>query len=255
MTSRKAWKNLVLLTAGWQAASPWLGLAFALRGWRPWADQMKAMTPKVDCQQANAVEAWVRRVVVAHGLCPWADGALRQGSLAVVSLFEDEEEQVAAALVSHAQLLALQHPPEGAGATTLLVAPRCEKLLDFEGYLELCDWVEEAFSELDLIGKVQMAAFHPDFRFNGSDAADCANFVGRAPYPAFHLLREEEVSAALASFHLVDREPFQGPEEVGAFIAERNARFLRNRGREACLRSVRACDVSDLPRGQGKDAW
>lgn len=185
---------------------------------------MKAMTPKVDCQQANAVEAWVRRVVVAHGLCPWADGALRQGSLAVVSLFEDEEEQVAAALVSHAQLLALQHPPEGAGATTLLVAPRCEKLLDFEGYLELCDWVEEAFSELDLIGKVQMAAFHPDFRFNGSDAADCANFVGRAPYPAFHLLREEEVSAALASFHLVDREPFQGPEEVGAFIAERNAR-------------------------------
>ncbi|CAE7369566.1 UTR2 [Symbiodinium sp. CCMP2456] len=163
-------------------------------------------------------------------------------------------EQVAAALVSHAQLLALQHPPEGAGATTLIVAPRCEKLLDFEGYLELCDWVEEAFSELDLIGKVQMAAFHPDFRFNGSDAADCANFVGRAPYPAFHLLREEEVSAALASFHLVDREPFQGPEEVGAFIAERNARFLRNRGREACLRSVRACDVSDLPRGQGKDA-
>ncbi|CAE7242045.1 UTR2 [Symbiodinium necroappetens] len=142
--------------------------------------------------QANAVEAWVRRVVVAHGLCPWADGALRQGSLAVVSLFEDEEEQVAAALVSHAQLLALQQPPEGAGATTLLVAPRCEKLLDFEGYLELCDWVEEAFSELDLIGKVQMAAFHPDFRFNGSDAADCANFVGRAPYPAFHLLREEE---------------------------------------------------------------
>ncbi|OLP91234.1 Light-harvesting complex I LH38 protein [Symbiodinium microadriaticum] len=36
----------------------------------------------------------------------------------------------------------------------------------------------------------------------------------------------KEVSAALASFHLVDREPFQGPEEVGAFIAERNARHL-----------------------------
>ncbi|CAE7434555.1 unnamed protein product [Symbiodinium natans] len=163
---------------------------------------------------------------------------------------ESEQEEVAAALVTHAQLLALQRPPQDEGATTLLVAPRCPKLRDFEDYLELCSWVEEAFSEGNLIGKVQMAVFHPYFRFNGSDAADCANFVGRAPHPAFHLLREEEVSAALAGFHLAGKDAFQDPEAVGKFIAERNARFLREQGGEACLRDLRACAASDSIREQ-----
>ena len=37
---------------------------------------------------------------------------------------------------------------------------------------------------------------------DAEDAADCANFVGRAPYPAFHLLREEECIGLL---HAVDK--------------------------------------------------
>mmetsp|Transcript_8025 Transcript_8025/g.14608 ORF Transcript_8025/g.14608 Transcript_8025/m.14608 type:complete len:229 (-) Transcript_8025:8-694(-) len=197
--------------------------------WRPWAEQVEDLAGQADCEQASAVAAWVTRVVIGHGLCPWAEGALRQGSLAVVSLPEAMEEEVAAALITHAQLLAAQNPPAGQGATTLLVAPRCSRLRDFEGYLELCGWVEDALAESGLNGQVQMATFHPNFQFEGSEEGDCANFVGRAPFPAFHLLREKEVSSALASFRC--EHPFQGPEEVGEFVATRNARFLREHGR------------------------
>lgn len=65
----------------------------------------------------------------------------------------------------------------------------------------------------------------------GRDAAD---FVGRAPVPAFHLLREEQVSLALSSLG-ADKEA------VGRQIAERNARHLRRRGWAACLADLRAC--------------
>ncbi|CAL1164922.1 unnamed protein product [Cladocopium goreaui] len=142
--------------------------------------------------QAKAVAQWVRRVVVRHGLCPWAEEALRRGSLAVVTLDEESEEEVAAAVLAHAQLLAgLGTSPTA--ATTLLVAPKCGSLQDFEVYLHLCAWLEEAFEELELNGKVQLATFHPDFRFADSAGPnDAADFVGRAPAPAFHLLREKE---------------------------------------------------------------
>ncbi|OLP91235.1 hypothetical protein AK812_SmicGene27084 [Symbiodinium microadriaticum] len=119
--------------------------------------------------QANAVEAWADEDSASQDGAVWkVEKKVRADSLGDADIQFNID-----LLVNEMQFMdALQHPPEGAGATTLLVAPRCEKLLDFE---------------------VQMAAFHPDFRFNGSDAADCANFVGRAPYPAFHLLREEAI--------------------------------------------------------------
>ncbi|CAJ1344865.1 unnamed protein product [Effrenium voratum] len=81
--------------------------------------------------QGRALSTWVERVVVRQGLCPWAEGALRSGGLAVVSLEESQEEEVAAAVLAHAQLLAAKLPAK-ASATTLLVAPRCEVLRRFE---------------------------------------------------------------------------------------------------------------------------
>lgn len=193
----------------------WQSKCSQLEPWRPWAEQLQGSS---DSEQAKAVAQWVRRVVVRHGLCPWAEEALRRGSLAVVTLDEESEEEVAAAVLAHAQLLAgLGTSPTA--ATTLLVAPKCGSLQDFEVYLHLCAWLEEAFEELELNGKVQLATFHPDFRFADSAGPnDAADFVGRAPAPAFHLLREKEVSAALASFPL-RRECHEGNPQLMMFGA------------------------------------
>ncbi|CAK9043072.1 Hypothetical protein SCF082_LOCUS24685 [Durusdinium trenchii] len=147
------------------------------------------------------------------------------------------EDTVAAAVLTHAQLLA-QQPPKSR-CSTLLVAPQCHALEDFEVYLELCAWLEEAFTELNLNGQVQMATFHPQFRFGDSVGSDAADFVNRAPWAAFHLLREEEVSAALASFRVPGTATFDDPEAVGEFISDRNARFLRARGYQKCLQDLR----------------
>ena len=58
---------------------------------------------------------------------------------------------------------------------------------------------------------------------DAEDAADCANFVSRAPYPAFHLLREEECIGLL---HAVDKRVtgFELPVCLSAFWSSRVTR-------------------------------
>jgi hypothetical protein len=43
----------------------------------------------------------------------------------------------------------------------------------------------------------QLVAFHPHFVFGGEDESDAGNFVNRSPFPALHLLRQADVTAAL----------------------------------------------------------
>jgi hypothetical protein len=50
-------------------------------------------------------------------------------------------------------------------------------------------------------GIYQIASFHPDYCFADSDVDDPANYTNRAPYPIFHLLREQSMESALAHFN------------------------------------------------------
>jgi hypothetical protein len=51
---------------------------------------------------------------------------------------------------------------------------------------------------------LQVASFHPSYRFSGSREQDIENYTNRSPYPMLHLLREASVARAVASFPGVD---------------------------------------------------
>jgi hypothetical protein len=53
---------------------------------------------------------------------------------------------------------------------------------------------------MQLEGTVQIASFHPDFQFGGTDADDITNYTNRAPYPCLHLLREASIDRAVAAY-------------------------------------------------------
>ena len=74
-------------------------------------------------------------------------------------------------------------------------------------------------AEHELEGVIQVAHFHPDFQFEGTDADDVTNFTNRAPYPVLHLLREDSVERAVAS---------EGGDAEA--IVERNLKTLRDLG-------------------------
>lgn len=89
---------------------------------------------------------------------------------------------------------------------------------DFSDYLKLVKKAEQLLTKYDLDGIYQVASFHPDYCFSGSDETDPANYTNRSIYPMLHILREESVSKAL--------DVFPDPEE----IPNRNIDFARKKG-------------------------
>lgn len=200
-----------------------------------------------------AMRTWIEKVVVGHKLCPFAAVALASGALALVSLHEDREVEVAAKVVTHAQVLAECGAHMPGGATTIAIAPHCKTLRVFEDYLGVCELIDEALDRAGLSGVVELFRFHPDFRFADSapqmGEEDPADFVMRSPIPVFHLQLEAKHGAALHRYAqmCVDTGEAQelDPEAAGQAISDRNAAFLRARGLSACVADLKAC--KDLP--------
>ncbi len=139
---------------------------------------------------------WLERAVIGLNLCPFAKAVHAKGQIhyAVsratqpVELLDDLKKE----------LNSLLAPDPAARDTTLLIVSRClNDFLDFNDFLAQADAV---LAELDLQGVVQIASFHPQFQFAGTQADDITNATNRAPYPTLHLLREDSVDRAVAAF-------------------------------------------------------
>ncbi len=148
------------------------------------------------CRELGDTRRWLERAVIGLNLCPFAKVVHVKGQIhyAVsratqpVELLDDLKKELNS-------LLALD---PGARDTTLLIVSRClNDFLDFNDFLAQADAV---LAELDLQGVVQIASFHPQFQFAGTQADDITNSTNRAPYPTLHLLREDSVDRAVAAF-------------------------------------------------------
>mmetsp|Transcript_29631 Transcript_29631/g.62310 ORF Transcript_29631/g.62310 Transcript_29631/m.62310 type:complete len:418 (-) Transcript_29631:48-1301(-) len=136
---------------------------------------------------------YLRDVIIQYNLCPFASHPLRENNIKVATVRGSDDDFVAASIAY--ELAALSG--EDVRGTTLLVAPEYYPD-DFERYLRLVQCMEEDFmEEHKLKGIVQIAPFHPKFRFEGSEEDDVDNFTNRSPYPMFHILREDEVAIAV----------------------------------------------------------
>jgi len=140
--------------------------------------------------------AWVERAVIGLQLCPFAKAPQVKGQVRYVVSEAVDADALLIDLVDELKLLAAA--PADRIETTLLVHPRA--FTDFEDHNDFLEIAEAALVALDLEGVIQIASFHPDFRFAGSEPDDIANATNRSPYPTLHLLREESIERALATF-------------------------------------------------------
>jgi len=69
--------------------------------------------------------------------------------------------------------------------------------LDFNDFLGKAD---KLLAKMKLEGTLQLANFHPQYQFAGTEPDDITNFTNRAPYPTLHLLRESSIDQAVAAF-------------------------------------------------------
>ena len=140
--------------------------------------------------------AWVERAVIGLQLCPFAKAPQVKGQVRYRVSDAADAESLLRCLVDELRLIAAE-PPDRI-ETTLLIHPRV--LTDFEDHNDFLEVAEAALVELDLEGVIQIASFHPDYRFADSELDDVANATNRSPHPTLHLLREESIERALATF-------------------------------------------------------
>ncbi len=164
---------------------------------------------------------WVKEFVIGLSLCPFASAPMRAGLVHVAVSKATEEQQLARDLASEAEGLLARSRAER--ETTLLVAPFM--LQEFDEFLDFVAEVEWLWEEANLDGILQLASFHPDYRFADSPKDDPANATNRSPFPLLHLLREDSVTEVLRNH----------PDPDG--IPRRNIELLRHLG-EAGIRRV-----------------
>jgi hypothetical protein len=137
------------------------------------------------------VEQWVNDFVIALNLCPFASTALKRQSVNIVVAGSRAVEACLQQMVDEADKLV----SDDQQATTLLVLP--EGYEDFSDYLDLLSMANALLESIELDGIIQIASFHPQYQFEGTQLNERGNWTNRAPYPILHLLTEQSVSTAV----------------------------------------------------------
>jgi len=174
----------------------------------------------------EATREWIRSVVIGLELCPFARGVVEGGRVRVA--LSDATEPAALLADLDRELAHLLRTPVVDLDTTLLVHPAA--LADFDAYNDFLDLGEALLRERGCDGVVQLASFHPDYRFAGVPPGDPANWTNRSPHPMLHLLREQSVTDALSAW---GGDP--------AAISVINGGRLRRLGAEALGRELERC--------------
>lgn len=176
-------------------------------------------TPRPDAAPDHAeilaaTRHWLTRAVIGLNLCPFAKSVhvKRQIRYAI-----SEATGLEGVLIDlEAELKALDAADPDELDTTLLILPRA--FADFLDFNDITYFADRLLGQLGLEGTLQIASFHPQYQFEGTEPNDIENYTNRAPYPILHLLREASIERAVEAF----------PD--AAEIYERNQATLRRLG-------------------------
>ena len=167
-----------------------------------------------------ATREWLEKAVIGLNLCPFAKAVHAGNQIRYAVSDAQTREALLADLGRELQMLVAADRADV--ETTLLIHPPV--LVDFLDYNDFLDIADAAVEKLGFAGTIQIASFHPQYRFADTEPDAIENFSNRSPYPMLHLLREESVEHAIAAFPDVARIP------------ERNIETLRSIGHDGWRR-------------------
>jgi hypothetical protein len=155
---------------------------------------MSTTSPRGDA--IAATRRWLERAVIGLNLCPFAKAVHLKQQIRWVESAATNPETLRDELLRELELL--RDTPTEQVETTLLIHPQV--LGDFDDYNDFLDVADAALVQLGLEGELQIASFHPDYRFAGTEPDDIENHSNRSPFPTLHLLRESSIERAVAAF-------------------------------------------------------
>ena len=173
-------------------------------------------------QYLQPVKQWVESMVVGLNLCPFAKRELVKNRVR----FQLSEAKTTAALLAELKDEIVRLDENDSIETTLLIHPLV--LDDFFDYNQFLDSADRLLQELDRDGIYQIASFHPDYQFGGTEPEDVENYSNRAPYPILHLLREDSLDAAIANYKNSDLIPTKNIALLESIGLEKVQAMLKN---------------------------
>ena len=151
-------------------------------------------------QVLAATRHWLEKAVIGLNLCPFAKAVYVKNQVRLVVSKARHADDLLEELDRELDLLVAT--PADEIDTTMLIHPTLfDDFLDFNDFLEVAEGVVD---EHGLDGVIQLASFHPQFQFDGTEPDDISNYTNRAPFAVLHLLREESVERAVEAFPQAD---------------------------------------------------
>jgi hypothetical protein len=170
---------------------------------------------------------WISSFVIGLGLCPFAQRVFDAGRIRYSVSRAHDKDALSIDLSRELQLLLAS--PSTQIETTLLIHPLV--LGNFLDYNDFLGVVDQLLEELRLRGAIQVASFHPQYRFAGTEPDAAENYTNRSPYSMLHLLREASVSQVA-----------DASDEV-LKIPRRNIQTMRSLGQEHIRKRLRALEA------------
>lgn len=139
---------------------------------------------------------WLESAVIGLNLCPFAKAVYIKDQIRFIVSNAETSADLLKELEVELDFLHTADPV--LIDTTLLIHPFV--LGDFLDYNDFLDDADDLLQRQGLEGDIQIASFHPDYQFAGTDATDITNYSNRSPYPTLHLLREDSIDRAVEAF-------------------------------------------------------
>ena len=159
---------------------------------------------------------WIAEVVIGCNFCPFASREFMRETIRYEVLYMASLKVILSTVMKMFHQLDVDENTE----TSFLVLPGSFK--SFDAYLQLVELTETLLEKENYEGIYQVAGFHPEYLFAGSNAEDPSNYTNRSPYPMLHFLREKSVGKAVDNYPAIN----QLTESNIAFTKEKGLKYM-----------------------------
>ncbi len=173
-----------------------------------------------------STKKWVSNFVIRLNMCPFALHPFENDRIKYAVCNSRIVEDWVKHFINECNTL-IETPKEDISTTLIIIANGLDL---FDDYLDIVETFEEMIEYSGANKILQLATFHPQYQFEGTTYNDVTNYTNRSPYPIFHLLRTEEVSAAIEHYGNTKQIPIKnkklllemGLEKILAFFPKTN---------------------------------
>lgn len=158
----------------------------------------------------DLTKRWIKSVVLDLNLCPFAHKVFEESQINYVLFEGNDLSKLTNVLWKELSVLAFD---EEVNYTTSFIILK-DLGGDFFDYLDIVEYANDILNDSEASDLIQIAEFHPDYMFQGTQPNDVENYTNRAPFPMLHLLKEKEVSNALKNYTNPEKIPSQNIQKM-----------------------------------------